>query len=55
MNESVFETIQENARVLNIDLYAAELAGYAAEEGFSQETLEAVEKVFSYLRKKKEE
>ena len=55
MNESIFETIQENARVLNIDLYAAELAGYTVEEGFAQETLEAIEKVFSYLRKKKEE
>lgn len=55
MNNSVFETIQADAKVLNIDLYAAELAGYTEEEGFSPETLEAIEKVFSHLRRKKEE
>ena len=55
MNESIFEMIQENAKVLSIDLYAAELAGYTVKEGFTQETLEAIEKVFAYLRRKKEE
>ena len=55
MNRSIFEKIQESAKILNIDLYAAELAGYTMEQEFSREMLEAIEKVFSHLRKKKEE
>lgn len=55
MNESIFEKIQESAKILNIDLYAAELAGYTMEQEFSREMLEAIENVFSHLRKKKEE
>ena len=31
MNESILERIQSSAKALKIDLYAAELAGYAAE------------------------
>ena len=45
MNRSIFEKIQESAKILNIDLYAAELAGYTMEQEFSREMLEAIENV----------
>ncbi|MBQ8329858.1 MAG: ATP-binding protein [Lachnospiraceae bacterium] len=53
MNETVFETIQESAEALRIDLTAQELAVFAEDRELTPEQLEAANQLFSYLAKKK--
>ncbi len=55
MNKSAFEQIQESAKYLGIDLYTQELAVYASDSGMSQESIEDLRNVFSYLQQKKNE
>lgn len=43
---------ESSAKALKIDLYAAELAGYADEKELTPEDLEAVCGVFEYLEQK---
>ena len=51
MNETVFETIQESAEALRIDLTAQELAVFAEDRELTPEQLEAANQLFSYLAK----
>ena len=53
MNETVFETIQESAEALKIDLSARELAVFAEDHELTPEQLEAAKELFSYLARKK--
>lgn len=49
----VFEKIQEDARMLGVDLPSGELAALMLENNASQESIATVSKVFEYLREKK--
>ena len=49
----VFEEIQANARAIGFDLTTEELASLMQTNNASPESIEAVSKVFEYLRKKK--
>lgn len=53
MSENVFETVGESAALLKLDLTAEELALFAETREFSEEALNAVQAVFSYLGEKK--
>jgi DNA replication protein DnaC len=55
MNETAFETIASAASVLKLDFSSEEFAGYAEDRGFSEEAIEAVKSVFSYLKEKKQQ
>lgn len=55
MNETAFETIASAALVLKLDFSSEEFAGYAEDCGFSEEAIEAVKAVFSYLKEKKQQ
>ena len=55
MNETAFETIATAASVLKLDFSSEEFAGYAEDCGFSEDAIEAVKSVFSYLKEKKQQ
>lgn len=55
MNDSIFHQIQECTQYLNLELPAQEIANLSVEQEFSEECIEAVASVFSYLREKKSE
>ena len=53
MNETAFETIASAASVLKLDFSSEEFAGFAEDHGLSEDAIEAVKDVFSYLKDKK--
>ena len=53
MNDSVFETVEECSRVLKLDFSSAEFAQMAEEYDFSEDSVEAVRRVFEYMKRKK--
>ena len=55
MSENVFETIASAASVLKLDFSTEEFAGFAADHSLSQDAIEAVSSIFSYLRDKKQQ
>lgn len=55
MSNTAFETVETAAKLLKIDLTAQELAVLAEKEGFTEDELNAVQSVFSYLGEKKKE
>ena len=55
MNETAFETITQAAAVLKLDFSSEEFAGFAEDHGLSEEAIEVVRSVFSYLREKKQQ
>jgi len=54
MNESLFTSIQNAAKYLNLDLEVQEMAQLAVTHSFQSEQLQALSTVFSYLQEKKE-
>ena len=54
MNETAFETIASAASVLKVDFSAEEFAGFVEDHGLSEDAIEAVRSVFSYLKDKKQ-
>ena len=54
MNETAFETIASAASVLKLDFSSEEFAGFAEDHELSEEAIEAVSEVFSYLKEKKQ-
>ena len=55
MNESLFDQIQNDAKYLNLDFSAQEVAQLAMENDLSDENIQAVSVIFSYLKEKKTE
>lgn len=55
MNETAFETIAAAATALKLDFSSAEFAGFAEEHRLSEEAIEVVRSVFSYLKEKKQQ
>ena len=55
MNETAFETIASAASVLKLDFTSAEFAKLAVDHGLSEDAIEAVSSVFSYLKEKKQQ
>ena len=55
MNETAFETIASAASVLKLDFSAEEFAGFVEDHGLSEDAIEAVRSVFSYLKDKKQQ
>lgn len=55
MRETVFEQVSADASSLKIDLSVKEFAIFAEEHEFSEEGLNAVKDLFSYLREKKQQ
>ena len=55
MNETAFETIAAAAAALKLDFSSEEFAEFAVERGFSEQSIEAVRTVFSYLKEKKQQ
>lgn len=55
MSESVFEQIHEDAKFLNLDLEAQEMAHLAMESGMSADSIKAAAGIFRYLKQKKSE
>lgn len=55
MNNVLFEHIQNSAKYLDIDFCAEEVAQFALNHNLSEENLQAVADVFSYLQQKKSE
>ncbi len=55
MNETAFETIAQAAAVLKLDFSSEEFAGFAEDHALSEEAIEVVRSVFSYLREKKQQ
>ena len=55
MNETAFETIAQAAAVLKLDFSSEEFAGFAEDHGLSEEAIEVVRSVFSYLKEKKQQ
>ena len=53
MNDSVFETAEEYSRILKLDFSSAEFAQMAEEYDFSEDSVEAVRRVFAYMKRKK--
>ena len=53
MNDSVFETVEECSRVLKLDFSSAEFAQMAEEYDFTEDSVEAVRRVFEYMKRKK--
>ena len=53
MNETAFETIASAASVLKLDFSSEEFAGFVEDHGLSEDAIEAVRSVFSYLKDKK--
>lgn len=55
MNNSFFEQIQEAADYLNLGLCAQEMAQFTMEQQFTEESIQAIAKIFKYLKQKKSE
>lgn len=55
MNETAFETIAQATAVLKLDFSSEEFAGFAEDHALSEEAIEVVRSVFSYLREKKQQ
>jgi DNA replication protein DnaC len=55
MDDSMFEQIQADAKYLNLDFCAQEAAQLAMDHEMSDESVQAVSEVFSYLKEKKTE
>ena len=55
MNETAFETIASAASVLKLDFSSEEFAGFAEDHDLSEDAIEAVRSVFSYLKDKKQQ
>ena len=55
MSDSLYEKIQADARYLNLDICAQEVAQLAIKDSLSADDIRAVSIVFSYLREKKTE
>ena len=53
MNDSDFETVEEYSRILKLDFSSAEFAQMAEEYDFSEDSVEAVRRVFEYMKRKK--
>ena len=53
MSDTVFEAVEAAATLLKLDMTAQELALFAESKEFTQEELNAVRDVFSYLSEKK--
>ena len=53
MNDSVFETVEEHSRILKLDFSSVEFAQMAEEYDFSEDSVEAVGRVFAYMKRKK--
>ena len=54
MNETVIGTVDAIAKSLKLDITGAELAQLSIENGYTQEQLDAVNGVFTYLKEKKD-
>jgi hypothetical protein len=54
MNESIFRQIGIAANYLDVDFDEQEMAQFAADQDLSDQQLQAVLKVFSHLKEKKE-
>ena len=50
MSRTPFETIAQAASVLKLDFSSEEFAGFAEDHGMSEDAIEAVRSVFSYLK-----
>ena len=55
MNETAFETIASAASVLKLDFSSEEFAGFAEDHDLSEDAIEAVRAIFSYLKDKKQQ
>ena len=55
MNESLFELIQTDAKYLSLDFSAQEVAQLAMDHDLSDDNIQAVSVIFSYLKDKKTE
>ena len=55
MNETAFEAIAQAAAVLKLDFSSEEFAGFAEDHSLSEEAIEVVRSVFSYLKEKKQQ
>ena len=55
MNESVYEMVEKNCKILGVPFTSAELAKLAEESDFSDDALFAVDQVFEYLASKQTE
>ena len=55
MNETAFEAIASAASVLKLDFSSEEFAGFAEDQGLSEDEIESVRAVFSYLKEKKQQ
>ena len=55
MNETAFETIASAASVLKLDFSSEEFACFVEDHGLSEDAIEAVKAVFSYLKDKKQQ
>ena len=55
MNESAFDVIAAAASVLKLDISSEEFAILAEDSSFSEDAIEAVKTVFSYLKVKKQQ
>ena len=53
MNDSVFEAVEKNSRILRLDFSSIEFAKLAEEQDFSEEQIQAVGMVFEHLQRKK--
>ncbi len=53
MTDTLYERIEQSARALKLDFSAQEMAKLIEEGNFSQDHLEAISKLLSYLEKKK--
>ena len=49
MNETAFETIASAASALKLDFSSEEFAGFAEDHDLSEDAIEAVRAIFSYL------
>ena len=54
MNESIFRQIGIAANYLDVDFDEQEMAQFAADQDLSDQQLQAVLKVFSHLKEKKD-
>ena len=55
MDNSMFDAIQSAAKYLNLDIDSQEVAQLALDNNMTEEAVQALVKVFSYLKDKKTE
>ena len=53
MNENIFNAVEKNCRILDLPFSATEFATLVERENFSEEALNAVDYIFSYMAEKK--